>query len=1118
MGADSYSGKRGNPIIGGAFRRHRVSAASLSQWSVADAVGVATGITAQVLVSGVGQVNSGSPVYVTSGTVLNYSFVEGTASEASVAAAFPATNGTEQSVAVTFGALPSGITLDPIGKRLIYDGTPGVSTVAVTLTGTANAPKLSFSNSTGTIPVMAGIAFPKGVVTGQLGSTESNLRVVVRRTWNDGSVKHAVVVGTCDASATVTFNTSPGSGSSMSASDIAAAAPTAVVDLGSLGTADLSTLLSTPFETWIATAKFVECHYRWVSSVNTAIAVEFQVRLWHNGALWVRANVENSKRIRTSGSGSYNVPITGSVTLFGTNVQTYSATALYENTQHIHERWAGGTQYDVIVVHDTKQIQRTKLVPEYGVPPNITEGTLAALPTSYTPNSNLMFTTVMSETGYQDQIGMLPHWEACYLVSGDARAYRSVMAHGKACFSYPILWREAGRMLTPADYPTANYAGVAQGGANGFNAGSLNWDQAHHPSMGYLAYLLTGDALYEDAMLGQLATNFQVISANSPRVCYWGQTRGTAWTKRTIANVAALTHDGAIELAPAKAWFKAHIDYYATKTIEEPLAVNSDLGYPVVVSTYNASLPQTVAPWMHNFWIAAMGYASDVEPVDSADMTKLIALRDWMYRGIVGFLGDGSAGHFCYTYLADYKLTISPEVVGTFTVRFAKDIYQSWGDVMLATHGSVSCGTTVSFNASEHMADVGMAMPAIAYAKSHGATGIDAAYGRLTSATGWNTFMANSWNTKPVWGVSPRTSTPGSVHSANISIAPDSADFGLLGAAIAGMSSGTWLDYTGTNINTKVSYADTPVQADAPFSALETQANYPLTLWANKWFFDPATKQLGGVGTAQGFASESPAGTHSKAVWFDLLTNSFFQDWNPTGIREGHIYDGNSSRALNGYVYRRSFGGNSIWRCDVSTKVWSNSGLSHSGVYTYDACGLDVFPDWGSSGSLLMIGGAAGNGSLFRWDLSTGTRTSLGSFPVGDYPVLFYLEALQCVVFGGGSAATGQLYTLDKFGTITQISTTLPAGINCAGSGPLLPDPLGRALVWFISHNLNKIYKMDIATGVWTDCGAVPSGLNGKINYSVGITLHGLGAIVILNGSGRGGDTNTYSKFWLYKV
>ena len=774
MGADSYSDFRGNPIIAGKFLRKKVVASSVAETQQISSASIGTGLIANITVSGASQYNLCSSARIAPTSGITYNFVSGEPSTVSIASEFPAIDGTEQSVYVSYGTLPASITLDPIAKLLVYDGTQTVTSLDVTFSGVANAPKLSFSNATGTVHVMAGIAFPKGVVSGNLRASVSSLNVVVRRTWNDGSVKHAVVVGTAEATDVVTFINDSQGGIDLTPSDISAAAPTAVVNLGSLGTASLASLLATPFETWIATPKFIECHYRWNSSVNTAISVEFHVRLWHNGKLWVRACVENSRRIRTSGSSSYNVSLTGSVTIFGTTVYTYSATAIYENTQHIHERWDGGTQYDVVVVHDTKQIQRTKLVPEYGVVDYISESTLSSLLYSYTPNSRLMFTAAMGSGGYQEQIGILPHWDACYLISGDSRAYRTVLAHGKACFSYSILWRESGRMLTPVDYPTSNYSGVNQGGTDNFYSGSLQWEQSHQPSMGYLAYLLTGDALYEDAMLGQLATNFQAVSSTgvgTSRVCYWGQTRGTAWTMRTIANAAALVHEGAYELPSAKAWFDGHIDYYASKTIEEPLAVNSMLGYPTTVSTYNPSAPLTVAPWMHNFWIGVMGYASDVDPVLVTEEAKLTALRDWMYRGIVGFLGDGSTGNFCYTYLADYNIVASSEVVPVFAIRYAKDLYNNWGDVMVATHGVVACGTTVSFGSGEHIADVGMAMPAIAYAQSHGATGMSEAYTRLTTANGWSTFMNNAWYDDPVWSVTPRSSAQGNQVSATIDIA-----------------------------------------------------------------------------------------------------------------------------------------------------------------------------------------------------------------------------------------------------------------------------------------------------------------------------------------------------------
>ena len=336
---------------------------------------------------------------------------------------------------------------------------------------------------------------------------------------------------------------------------------------------------------------------------------------------------------------------------------------------------------------------------------------------------------------------------------------------------------------------------------------------------------------------------------------------------------------------------------------------------------------------------------------------------------------------------------------------------------------------------------------------------------------------------------------------------------------INGMSPGTWAEYTGTNINERVVYPDQPVQADAPFSALESSANLPFTAWANKFAFDPVSKQIGGIGTAQGYSSESPAGTHGKCLWFDLADNAFYQDWNPNGRNEGHIYDGTTSRALNGFIYHRGFGANIIHKCDVSTRVWSSSGLSWSGIYNADAAGLEVFPDKGENGSLFIVNGVANQGRVYSWDLATGTRTDYGeNFDTGDYPIAFYCQALESIIFGGGSTSTGKLYKFSKTGVITQIPTTFPVWMGSANAGPFLPDPSGAAKAWFICHSLNKVFSVDLNTGTWTDHGAVPGGLSGNISYCVGISLTGLGALALLWGSGRGGDGATYSKFWLYKV
>lgn len=699
-------------------------------------------------------------------SAVSLAFADGVAEIKSLASMFPDISGSAVTLAVESGTLPAGVRLDPVGRRLIYDGTAGTSSVNVTISALPTAPSLTLSNASGVVPVMAGIVFPQGAVNGPLGASDAGLRVVVKRTWNDGSVKHAVVCGLVDAAQRITFNTAPIAGTALVAADIQTAAPTAVVDLGVLGSVSLASLLATPSETWISTEKMVECHYRGQFG-TTDVWVEFHVRLWSNGKMWIRAVVENSNRILANG---VNQSLTGTVTIDGVVVTTYSSTLLYRNTQHIHERWVGATQYDVVVNHDVRQITRTKLVPNYGMSSSISDSALNALPTTYAIGSRLLFQQDMGDTGFQLGIGLLPNWDAMYIVSGDYRAWKSVLAHGKACFNYPILWREGSRMLCPTDHPNDNYGGTGHGGGAGFTAGVLRWESAHHPSMGYLSYMLTGDALYADALLGLAATHFQNINtayggSGTLRLNYNQQTRDTAWFQRTLGQVSAIIPDDAQELAPIREWLANQINYFSTISLENSAAVNSQLGYPQTISTYNPASPLTVAPWMHNFWIAAMGYVSEIDAVTGSNLPKFEALRNWMYRGIVGLLGDGSG--YCYANASRYTICVSNETVPNYAVRNAADIYQTWAEVFSATMGSASCATAMGGTGAEapegaYAGYWGNLLPAISYAVDHQAPGADAAYGRMTSATNWSALASSgsNWSSTPVWGCSPRTDLP----------------------------------------------------------------------------------------------------------------------------------------------------------------------------------------------------------------------------------------------------------------------------------------------------------------------------------------------------------------------
>ena len=693
----------------------------------------------------------------------SFAFTNGVPGVAPLEAAFPNFSAPASLIFVAEGELPAGVSLDSLGKKLIYDGTP-LKDFIVSLASEPTAPSLTVGG-TGQVPVMAGIVFPKGRVFGDIGASVPGLFVTVKRCWNDGSVKHAIVTGVAKGGTQVTFNQSPQAGTALTVADLVSAAPSASVSLGAVGSVTLTSLLSgTPTRTWIATPGMIECHYR--SALTAAnVFVEFRVRLFANGAMFIRVLLENSYRIHAQNSDQ---TLTGTITIDGANVHTYSGTTLYKNTLHVHDRWAGVVQFNHLVKNDMRQVMATKLVPHYGMTDRIAETSLAGLPTAYAIGERLMFTQHMGGTGYQAHIGLLPNWEAMALVSNDDRAVRSVFAHGQAIFNYPVVWREGARMLLPTDYPNANLKGAAQGGATQLSAGPLTWEEAHHPSVGYLAYLLSGDPLYLDALLGQCALLFQITSTargqGTSRV-FIGQTRGVAWSKRTIGQAAAIVPDDHVARPIIQEWVEKVIDHSYGLSVGDPQARDSRLGYPSVYSTYSETAPHSVAPWMHHFWIASVGYLVDMEPLPATSQGRLKELSQWMYRGITGILGYG--GKFNHALAGWYSLTVSDEIVPNFTFRSASQLFKNWADVWESSFPGQPFTNTLQGDSGSAPSAAptgfwGNLMPALAYAVDHKAEGAAECLARLEDSDNYS-FIANAaWATTPVWGITPRPKEEGS--------------------------------------------------------------------------------------------------------------------------------------------------------------------------------------------------------------------------------------------------------------------------------------------------------------------------------------------------------------------
>jgi hypothetical protein len=665
--------------------------------------------------------------------------------------------------------------------RAIAKDTAGNSTtsaaVTVTVSNVAPPPPppgstiTSFqltSPLTGTFPFTVGLGFKKGDAPSGASLSVTNGQVVPKSSWSDGSVKTAIASGRAAlvANTPLTVNVLAGGtsgGTAKTCADIQTTAPSASIQLGSIGTVALSSLLASPFRTWVSGPEMVECHYRSAVGADATLQVWFHVRLYADGRMWVRAIVENGLLDVATANKSY-VP---TVSIGGTTVYNNGGAALshYAQTRWSAEGWIGGDP-QVTPKHNTVYLEASKLLPNY-MNQAPSAAVLNGLSQTYTPMGNAGWTTDMGSTGFQNQIGLLPLWDALYATSqADSRAYKAVLTAAKSLNSYAIIWNSKTTHLTPrpSDYPTWTIVGANGGGATSVSAGPLNWDVAHHGSGGYLAYLITGDYYYLETMQDQAAMCFLMDnSANGSGTSrYVVQDRGAAWCYRTLSQYEALAPQSDPIASDYNALLSnsvAALNTYAQQSNMNPLGYI--LSYDVNTGSYSTTA-SVLSPWQQHFMIQSIGMGVDIEPL--ANMTNWKALEAHLDLASVGILGPNGANNYCFTDAYFYNLQVAN------TVTDPTNWYTNWGSVWTNNHGggqNTSCGNTLGGASGGDPANAstgywGNLMPAIAYSVEHGATGASASWSRLTGATNWSTVMNSGFGDVPIWGIVPRSavSTP----------------------------------------------------------------------------------------------------------------------------------------------------------------------------------------------------------------------------------------------------------------------------------------------------------------------------------------------------------------------
>ena len=693
---------------------------------------------------------------------INIEFTDGVAEEISFANDIPGYVGVS-----TSASLPVGVTLKPLSKSFYYNGASGVTNFSADLTANPVMPSFTVVSQThpdGTlVPRVVGSVFPEGAVTTTTLNTSNGADVIPLRHWDDGSIKHVAAVGRFPIGQQITFDDTAVSAANLTNSAIVgaidAAGTDATVDFGVDGVVSLTTIYNNPFKTYMASPTFIENHYRY--PMTDDVVVWFHVRVFQGEPNpWIRVVLERANKVRGNAADNTGKALTGTVVIDGTTVATYTGTQpLYKNSAHAYERWVGSTQFDCTDVHDVDQLQQVKAVPTFGYAIAPSEALLDKINISYILGDAGHYRSDQPAGGGDQTLCIIPGWEAAYIQSGgDYRAFNAMLVNTKSYAQHAIMWREDdGTLLTPSDYPDGNYrnsGGSPYGGVGVFTNGPLRWDEAHMPSTA-IAYILQPDALHFDVMMGQaLAVYMRInpdLNGQGTSRLVREQTRGTGWWFRSCGQASAFMPDGHKCLFDFREWILNNIRFYADNSYLHSSG-NGDIEIGVPYMTMPATgFPR---PWMYDFWIQSLGYISEFEPIDASNKSELEALRDFMYRFIVGRLGEPNTA-YCWNYAAEYDLDIVEGTVSPHHKRYAYQLTDNWADVWATVPGGPpACGNNLEDDTSGNGVPLNSTVshwknltPAISYARYHNAPGAEEANNHILNASNAATHF-NSFNTK----------------------------------------------------------------------------------------------------------------------------------------------------------------------------------------------------------------------------------------------------------------------------------------------------------------------------------------------------------------------------------
>lgn len=636
-------------------------------------------------------------------------------------------------------------------------------------------------------PFCVGFAFRKGdVPAGQsVAGNIANIQVTSKNRWPDGSLKFAVVAGRVPLSANAQFTVAlstgtANAGSALTTSHLKATGITASIACGAFGTVSWAAAdWDAAFQSWISGPEMSSWVYRKPVGLDPHLVAWLEVRLFAGGAVEVLPWIENGF-LRVAG------PINKSATFTFTLGGTQRFTQAIDLPNHCRTALVGGVALSfwlgadpqVTPKHDTTYLQSTALVPAYRASVSPAAVAVTHLAATYAPLQLGNYASVMGTAGYHPSIGLLPEWDALYLTSKSQKAYAAVIANGYSAGRFGIHFRDeiTNRPLRFSSYPylvVGDGSGISSSGASSKNtytpaaAGTVPaaWASSHHPSVGFMAYLVTGRWYFMEEVQFAATLNYLKntdIARNFADGVFQSAagantTRGAGWAIRTLAQASCITPDADTALRDEfLTSLQANVDWNHARYVAQ---ANNPFGWVQPYSDYTGVGDGVYfeAAWMQDFYTAAFGYAKAMEPALSASSaTRLTEFFAWKARSVIGRLGGTALKDYLFSDAAQYTIAVAPSDTADFATGTGP-WFSDWGALYGATLRTQNPGVAAPLRGAyfpDPTSYWGNLQPAIAYAVQHNVPGALDAYRRMTSAGNWPQMVA-AFNSDAVWAVQP---------------------------------------------------------------------------------------------------------------------------------------------------------------------------------------------------------------------------------------------------------------------------------------------------------------------------------------------------------------------------